>query len=218
MAHPYWPLFDLVVRTPRLELRVVTDEMAPELARIAGMDMFAGDGSQFSLPWLDAPSPRRERSSLQFWWRHRAELTADSWDLDFAVLVGGRPVGSQAMHAVSFPQLRTVTTGSWLAAPHQGKGLGTEMRQAVLHLAFCGLGAVEAYSGAFETNLRSIAVSRRCGYVENGSALGLRAGQEAARHINFVLTAERYRETMRTDIVIEGLEACRDLLGVATER
>jgi hypothetical protein len=25
MAHPYWPLFDIEVQTPRLTLRVVTD-------------------------------------------------------------------------------------------------------------------------------------------------------------------------------------------------
>ena len=28
MAHPYWPLFDLQVRTPRLELRYPDDELA----------------------------------------------------------------------------------------------------------------------------------------------------------------------------------------------
>ena len=39
MTHPYWPLFDLVVRTPRLELRPPDDSMLVELARCAG-DIF----------------------------------------------------------------------------------------------------------------------------------------------------------------------------------
>ena len=35
MAHPYWPLFDLVVRTPRLVLRYVDDALAVDLATLA---------------------------------------------------------------------------------------------------------------------------------------------------------------------------------------
>ena len=30
MTHPYWPLFDLEVRTPRLTMRAITDELAVE--------------------------------------------------------------------------------------------------------------------------------------------------------------------------------------------
>lgn len=215
MAHPYWPLFDLVVRTPRLELRPVSDETGTALAGIAGMDMFAGIESQFQAPWLAMPSPERERSSLQFWWLHRAQLTPAKWDIDFAVLVDGEPVGSQAVHAVEFPQVRTLTSGSWLSAPWQGRGLGIEMRQAMLHFAFVGLGAVEAYSGAFDTNPRSIAVSRRIGYEENGRELSLRAGEAPGRHVNFVITAERFSQNNDTaGFVIEGLDPCRELLGL----
>ena len=37
--------------------------------------------------------------------------------------------------------MRTVGTGSWLGRPYQGRGIGKEMRGAVLALAFDGLGA-----------------------------------------------------------------------------
>jgi RimJ/RimL family protein N-acetyltransferase len=39
-----------------------------------------------------------------------------------------------------FAVLREVHTGSWLGQRYQGQGLGTEMRSAVLHLGFAGLG------------------------------------------------------------------------------
>jgi RimJ/RimL family protein N-acetyltransferase len=214
MAHPYWPFFDLVVRTPRLELRPVTDEMAPRLAALADPSMFPDGQSQFQLDWLSAPSPEKERSSLQFWWRNRAELTAEHWVLNLAAIVDGQTVGCQDVLADHFPRLHKVKTGSWLGAPFQGQGLGVEMRQAVLHFAFVGLGAREAHSAAFENNARSLAVSRRVGYEENGRELSLRGGAEPAMHINFRMTAESFFAQQRDDIEIEGLEACLEVLGL----
>lgn len=57
-----------------------------------------------------------------------------------------RSSGSRAP-ATDFPTLRTAGTGSWLGRSYQGKGLGTEMRAAILHLLFSGLDAVAATSG-----------------------------------------------------------------------
>lgn len=215
MAHPYWPFFDLVVRTPRLELRPIDDEIAVRLAPIADATMFPDGESQFMLDWLSPPSPEKERSSLQFWWRNRAELSPEHWFLNMAVLVEGEPAGAQDVQADHFPVRRSVTTGSWLATPFQGRGLGSEMRQAVLTLAFEGLGALEAHSSAFEANTRSIAVSRRVGYEENGRELSLRRGKERATHINFRITAERFAALGRDDIEIEGLGPCLEVLGLA---
>lgn len=212
MAHPYWPLFDLVVRTPRLELRAITDEIALDLAPRATSEMFLDGRPQFISDWLERPG--RERSALQHWWRTRADLSADEWRLDLAVVAGGEPVGVQVLRASHFPVLRSVSTGSWLAHTHQGQGLGTEMRQAVLHLAFEGLGALEAHSAAFEENLRSVAVSERCGYEENGRAFRLRAGRERATERCFRLTAERHQERRRDDIEVEGLGPVLAQLGL----
>lgn len=221
MAHPYWPLLDLVVRTARLELRLIDDNIAVELAGIADPSMFAdnpGDtSSQFKTGWVNTPSPERERQSLQFWWRNRAGITASQWNLDLAVVVDGRPAGCQSVKADDFRRRRHVLTGSWLAREFQGNGLGTEMRQAVLHLAFDGLGSLQAESSAFETNVRSIAVSRRVGYEENGRWLRLRAGGRLATEICFRMTEERYREHRRDDIEIVGLEPCLELLGASRE-
>lgn len=214
MAHPYWPLFDLVVRTPRLELRAITDEMMPLLADAAGIDMFPDGVSQFQAPWLERPSPERERLSHQFWWRNRAELSPDHWILDLAVIVDGRPVGMQGIHADNFPAVRSFESGSWLAASAQGRGIGIEMRLAVLHLAFDGFGALEALSGAFLTNPRSMAVSRRLGYEDNGIQRNRRAGQEGAEHLNFRMTADRFARIRRDDVVMEGVAGVREVLGL----
>ena len=46
----------------------------------------------------------------------------------------------------------------------QGQGIGTQMRAAVLQLAFQGLGAQQAVSAAFEGNPASLRVSRKLGY------------------------------------------------------
>jgi PPOX class probable F420-dependent enzyme len=35
MGHPYWPLFDVVIRTPRLEVRYPDDSLLIELATVA---------------------------------------------------------------------------------------------------------------------------------------------------------------------------------------
>jgi hypothetical protein len=51
------------------------------------------------------------------------------------------------------------------------------MRAAILHLAFAGLGALEATSGAWQDNTRSLGISEAHGYEHNGVDLKLRRGQ-----------------------------------------
>jgi len=217
MAHPFWPLFDLVVRTPRLELRSPTDEMCVELAQAATPAMFPDGESYFKHDWLSEPSPARERHSMQFWWRHRAAFTPDDWHLEMAVIVDGHVVGSQGMFAQRFPLRRSVETGSWLSAPAQGRGLGKEMRTAILHLAFAGLDAQEARSSAFEGNDRSLAVSRSVGYEDNGRQIEVRAGTRPGVTRNFRMSRESFEQRRRSDIVIANLEPCLELFGLGPD-
>ena len=118
------------------------------------------------------------------------------------------------MLAERFAVLRTVGTGSWLGRIYQGKGIGTEMRAAVLHLAFAGLGADYALSSAFADNEASIGVTRRLGYEEIGRRLLVRRDAPAWM-IDFRLPRSRWEEHRRDDIVIVGLDACRELFGAA---
>jgi RimJ/RimL family protein N-acetyltransferase len=211
MGHPYWPLFDLRVRTPRLELRLVDDELAVELIDVVSAGIHDPATMPFTIPFTDAPSPERERGSLQHWWRARAEWKPDGWDLPLAVIVEGLAVGIQDVSAQQFATLRTVNTGSWLGRAHQGQGIGKEMRAAALHLAFEGLGAVMAYSGAYEDNAASRGVSRALGYEENGEVIAIRR-DKPDRIVNLKLPREKWQR--RDDIVIENLEPCLGMFGV----
>ena len=72
MGTTFWPLFDLVVETPRLTLRYVDDELAVELVELAVRGIHDPATMPFSIPWTDLPSARFEREALQFYWGRRA--------------------------------------------------------------------------------------------------------------------------------------------------
>ncbi|HET6795212.1 MAG TPA: GNAT family protein [Acidimicrobiales bacterium] len=212
MAHPHWPLFDVVIRTPRLELRYPDDSLLFELAEVAADGVHDPDKMPFMQPWTRADSPELERNALKFWWGIRSSWSPESWGFPAVVLSGGRVVGVQDVNAKSFAVTRAVTTGSWLGRRHQGRGIGKEMRAAVLHLAFAGLGAEVAYSGAFDDNPASLGVSRSLGYVENGDFVHDREGRPA-REIMLKLTRSEWERRRRDDIAVDGLEACIDWFG-----
>jgi RimJ/RimL family protein N-acetyltransferase len=126
---------------------------------------------------------------------------------------GDTVVGLQALFATDFAIKRQVNSGSWLGKGLQGQGIGKEMRAAILHLAFDGLGARRATSAAFENNAASLAVSRALGYMENGDDMGAPRGK-AMRQIRFLLTRETWGKNRRHDIEIHGLEPCLPMFGL----
>jgi RimJ/RimL family protein N-acetyltransferase len=205
-----WPLFDLVVRTPRLELRLPREEEFPSLVELVDQGIHEPDTMPFFVPWTDVEPAQRARGTAQWLWGHRANWSPEKWTFTAAVFVDGRPVGMQDMEAEHFRAVRSVETGSWLGRAHQGQGLGREMRQAVLHLAFAGLGAEEALSGAFEDNAASLATSRSVGYAENGEARGPRR-DGSDRTVRFRIDRAAWERRRRRDIEITGLEGCLDM-------
>jgi RimJ/RimL family protein N-acetyltransferase len=120
----------------------------------------------------------------------------------------------QDMTGVDFVRLRTVNSFSWLGLRHQRRGIGREMRAAIVHLAFEGLGALRAESDAFDDNARSRGVSESLGYEENGTMLAPRpSGASLMRR--YLLTREKWLASgRRDDIEIEGLAACLSLIGL----
>ncbi len=100
-------------------------------------------------------------------WPHPLR-TAARRALELAVIRDGVVVGIQGIGGRDFAVLREVHTGSWLGRRYQRQGIGTQMRAAVLHLAFEGLGAKPAVSAAFEDNPASLGVSRKLGYRDDG--------------------------------------------------
>lgn len=212
MDHPeQWPLRDLVLRTPRLELRPDDDEGLRELVEIAYQGVHPPAEMPFAVPWTDADPRYLGRGMLQHFWSQRAQLAPERWSINFLTRVDGRVVGTQELAASDFGVVREVNTGSWLGMAHQGRGIGREMRAAVLMFAFDHLDARAARSGAFRDNPASLRVSERLGYVEDGTRALARRG-EPVTEIRLLLPRAAFRRPEWT-LEVAGAAAGLPLLG-----
>ncbi len=207
-----WPLFGLSVRTPALELRYPIDTDLLALARLSG-DIHDPDFLPFSGTWSLLPDGERERSVLQYHWGRRGDWSPPRWRLEMVVVVQGEVVGTQGAFADDFAVTRTLTTGSWLGRAHQGRGIGSEMRAAVLHLAFAGLGAERAQTDAVEGNGPSLGVTTKLGYRPNGDEIDATNGKRT-RLLRYVLERDEWEAHRRADIEVIGLDPCRGLFGL----
>lgn len=208
-----YPLLDVRVSTPRLEPRGATDELLDQLAEVVRAGKTHADPAPYDDPisfYEPDPGPRVAKWRRAIW-RGRGKVEADAWRLYFVVVVDGEPVGMQDLIGMSFSTFGTVTTFSWLSSDHRGRGLGREMREAVLHLAFDGLGAKEATSDAFVDNQGSHAISRGLGYEPNGSDWATRQGEPTPLN-RWRLTRHIWKQHRRVNIRLHNVEACRAFL------
>jgi RimJ/RimL family protein N-acetyltransferase len=208
-----YPLLGVRVSTPTLELHSATDELLDDLSGLVRSGKTHAEPAPYDDPmsFYEKDPDVRVAKWLRGVWRGRGHVEPDGWRLYFVVMVDGRPVGEQTVSGVDFATLGTVTTFSWLSADLRGRGLGREMRAAILHLAFDGLGAKEAASDAFVDNQGSNAVSRALGYEPNGTEWATRQGQPALLN-RWRLTRDLWEQHRRDDIELHGVEACRALL------
>jgi len=214
MVSPHWPLFGLRLRTPRLELRVPTLDQLGALGDLAADGIHDPAFQPFAVAWTDAPPADRARGTMQYHWGCWGSLRPEAWILNLVALAGGKVVGTQGMSATNFGVLREVATGSWLGKRYQGEGLGTEMRAALLHLAFAGLGAEHATSGATEDNAASLGVSRKLGYADDGVEIHLIRDQPV-RILRRRLDRATWEAHRTVPVEIDGLGPCLPLLGAA---
>lgn len=163
-----WPLFGLEITTPRLMLRPIRDVDLPGLVQAALDGVHDPARTPFGVPWTDASPDELPRNLATYQWSLRNRVHPHHWTIAFAVHFEDRVVGSQDLGAYDFANRRTVNTGSWLTETVQGRGLGTEMRAALLLFAFDVLGADWAESGAATWNAASLSVSQKLGYELNG--------------------------------------------------
>jgi len=208
-----YPLLGVRVSTPTLELRSATDELLDQLAEAVRAGKTYADPAPYDDPssFYEPDADLRVANWLRAVWRRRGNVEPDAWRLNFVVMVDGRPVGEQTLIGVHFSTLGTVTTFSWLSVDERGRGLGREMRAAILHLAFDGLGAKEAASDAFVDNQGSNAISRSLGYDLNGSDWATRQGEPALLN-RWRLTKDSWERRRRNDIQLHNVEACYALL------
>ena len=210
----YWPFFELSIVTPRVTLRYVDDALAAGLMELVAREGVHDPATMpFSIPWTRFEPPLLQRQGMQYFWQLRAEAKPEAWELPFAVHADGRLVGVQSLMAKGFAITRAVSTGSWLVRSAQGRGIGKQMRTAVLHLGFAGLGAESAITSAFADNPASLGVTRALGYQENGWSIDDREGKPA-RHLRFVMERSAWERSQRDDVELVGLEPCLPLLGV----
>ncbi|WP_326677398.1 GNAT family N-acetyltransferase [Streptomyces sp. NBC_01237] len=208
MTPRHWPLYGLRVRTPRLELRLPGPDLLDALASVAAEGVHAPDSMPFTVPWTEGEPDEIGRTVYQHVLATVANWSVRDWTLSLAVLHEGEVVGRQDVSGREFGVTREVATGSWLGLAHQGRGIGTEMRAAVLHLAFAGLGARYATSGAVSDNARSLGVSRRLGYVPDGLDVEAVRGESlTVRRLR--LDRERWEQHRSVEVTVEGLDACR---------
>ncbi|MGN8129845.1 GNAT family N-acetyltransferase [Paenarthrobacter sp. 22069] len=207
-----WPLFDLRLETPRLELRPITDQDIPAAVAAAREGIHHAGKNLFSTPWTELPHDELGPNMARWYWRCRAECSPESWTLLLGIWHGGQFVGCQDVGAKDFAALRTVSTGSWLKQSVQGRGLGKEMRAAVVLWAFDWLGADIAESEAAAWNSASLGVSRSLGYEPNGTtckAWGTKV--ETLQHVR--LTPDKFNRP-EWPLKVEGHESAAKFLKV----
>jgi RimJ/RimL family protein N-acetyltransferase len=205
------PLFGLRLRTPRLELRLPTQPELEALRAVALEGVHPPGFMPFSVAWTDDP---KLENFLPYHEMRRLDWSPHEWHLELGVWRGEEPVGVQHTMGERFAQTRAIQTGSWLGERFQRQGIGTEMRTAVLELAFRGLGAEIARSGAIDGNAASLRVSEKLGYRQIGRSTVAPRGEEVG-HADLELRRENWRPPFPVDI--EGLGPCLPLFGIDPE-
>ena len=208
------PLYGLRLRTPRLELRLGSREELLALGHLAREGIHPPEEMPFEVPWTD----RSDKPGFadDFVAYHEATLDAwnpESWSLNLLTFFGGSPVGTQSLRAERFATHREVDTGSWLGLAFQRRGLGTEMRAAVLELAFRGLGARAATSSSFFGNESSKRVSEKLGYRVVGTSTATPRGETVSK---YDLRIEREEWRCPFEVELEGVEPCLPLFGATS--
>ncbi len=213
MTSPYWPLFDLEVRTPDLTLRYLDDDLVYELVSLAARGVHDPSFMPFSVPWTRFDSPRLEQEALRFHWRTRADTRPETMRIPLAVIQDGQVVGASDLFAENFPTLRTFETGSWLGREFQGQGIGKLMRRMTLALGFDGFGAELATTGAWHDNGPSLGVTTALGYRPQGRKRANREGV-ADDLLGFDMTREQFAPVRPRDVEFAGLDAAREFLEI----
>jgi RimJ/RimL family protein N-acetyltransferase len=212
VTNRYWPLFDLRLRTPDLELRPMTEADLSMVADLLPADVWQDPAIQ-SPPEADEQTARGIVAH-QAYWRSFASWRPDAWAVRFVVSAGGEYIGTQELEARDFPVLGTVDSSSYLLGPARGRGYGKQMRAAVLALAFGPLQARAAVSSAWHDNHASLGVSRSIGYQPNGESLHAH-GERVDTELHLLLKrADWLASGAAQQVTISDFEPCRHLFGL----
>jgi RimJ/RimL family protein N-acetyltransferase len=208
----YWPIFNLRLTTDDLELRHLTEADLGTMAAILPDDL-EQDPAATRYAGLDEDMNRRVLVH-QGYWRALGTWRPESWALSFGVFRDGELIGQQGLEGDDFVALRTVDSSSFLIPTMRGRGLGKQMRAAVLALAFGPLGARFAISSAWMDNSASLGVSRALGYADNG-VTAHRRDDGAGEMAHMRLTHERWLASGWANRVdVAGVADCTAFFGL----
>lgn len=207
------PMLGLRITAGPVELRGIGDDDLVTLAELAGRGVHPAERTPFVYPWTDVDPGELPLRFAQYHWRKRAEFSADAWVLNLGVWHEGVLVGVQGLDTEKYLTTRSGETGSWLGLEHQGRGIGTAMRQAMCAFVFDHLDAVQITSGAFTDNPASLGVSRKVGYRENGVVRRERRPGEVATTVELLLTPEDFVRGEHP-VQVRGVEAFRRSIGL----
>ncbi|HEX8092254.1 GNAT family N-acetyltransferase [Jatrophihabitans sp.] len=212
MTHPYWPLWDLRLRVGEVDLRPMTEADLVPLADLLPDDVEL-DPDATRYPGLPEATNRRV-IGFQRYWNGYGSWRPEQWQLGFCVRAGGELVGVQELAADDFPLLRTVDSASHLVPAVRGRGIGRQMRRAILALAFGPLRAQAAITSAWHDNYASLAVSRALGYQPNGESLHRRGDQvDTLQHLRLP-RSDWLAGDGAAGVRIEGMDGCWPYFGI----
>jgi RimJ/RimL family protein N-acetyltransferase len=206
------PLLGLRITAGPVELRGVTDDLIGALGDLAVKGIHDPDFMPFYSPWSLAPADELPRRVAQYHWGERSSFSPERWCIDLAVFFDGELVGSQGFSASDFVVTRIGETGSWLGRQFQGRGIGTAMRKVICAFVFDHLDANLITSGAYTDNAASLAVSRKCGYTENGVTVRKRMDKPAT--LQLLILEPGHLVRYEHPLMVEGLPEFRRSIGL----
>ncbi|KRF48303.1 hypothetical protein ASH01_00830 [Terrabacter sp. Soil811] len=205
-----WPLHGIRLHTADLDLTVMTEADLPTLWALLPDDLELNPHAT-TYAGLDVPANRRAVLA-QGYWRALGMWSPDDWALPFVVRSAGAVVGAQWLEGPDWRSDRTVDSSSWLVAGARGRGLGRQMRAAVLALAFGPLRAEAAISSAVVDNAPSLGVSRSLGYHDTHRSVLEHSGQ-TLQHVR--LDVKTWDASGRSrHVVVEGVDPALPLFGL----
>jgi len=193
-----------------LDLRVMTEADLAGLCALLPDDLSMNPHAT-TYAGLDDRANRRA-VLVQGYWRALGLWSPDDWALPFVVRSAGEVVGAQWLEGPDWRADHVVDSSSWLVPAARGRGLGKQMRAAVLALAFGPLRADAAVSSAVVDNAASLGVSRALGYRETHRSVLEHSG-ETLQHVRLERAAWE-RSGQAHEVVIAGATPALPLFGI----
>lgn len=138
------------------------------------------------------PSPYTEDDAREFIQRTRYGWSQGTNSV-FAILVGGRPVGSLGVHWIE-PEQGVAEVGYWVAPEARGRGVCTAAVKLAASWVFEREGMERLQLRADERNLGSTRVAEKAGFTREGVLRSSRYNPRLGRRVDFAVYSLLRRE------------------------